>query len=105
MPTIACDHNTCTKEVYDCKRCGGSGIDPNTKNCPYCTRGRVKGFRDCEKCKGNGYIIDRFGDKIKCSNCDGAKKIYVDEKCAYCNGTFTVSMDCLACKGRGKVEK
>ena len=85
-----------------CRRCGGTGFEPNmTKNCPYCSRGRVKHFYDCQTCWGAGYITNSNGDKVKCSTCDGAKKIYVDEECAYCKGTGTVKKECMSCNGRG----
>lgn len=94
-----------SSEQYDCKRCNGTGIDPLVKDCPYCKRGRVQHIRDCERCKGSGYTIDRFGDKVKCSNCDGTGKKYVDEECANCHGTFTVKMKCMNCHGSGKVTR
>lgn len=85
-----------------CQRCGGTGYEPNlTKACPYCNRGRVQHIRDCEKCWGEGYIKNNSGQKIKCSRCDGTGKVYVDEQCAYCNGTGSVRKECLSCNGRG----
>ena len=85
-----------------CPRCGGSGYEQNmTKNCPYCNRGRVQHFYSCQKCWGEGYITNNSGQKVKCPTCDGAKQIYVDEQCAYCNGTGAVRKECNVCNGRG----
>lgn len=85
-----------------CQKCGGSGYEPNmTKACPYCNRGRVQHFYQCQKCWGDGYIIDSQGQRVKCPKCDGAKQIYVDEQCAYCNGSGSVPKECITCGGRG----
>ena len=85
-----------------CQRCGGTGYESNmTKACPYCNRGRVQHFYQCQKCWGEGYILNSQGQKVKCPTCDGAKQIYVDEQCAYCNGTGTVRKECMSCNGRG----
>lgn len=92
--------------TYVCKRCDGSGYEPSmTKACPYCNRGRVQHYRNCEVCRGEGYSTDRYGDKQKCTNCDGTGKKYVDETCAYCDGTGSVRMKCMTCHGSGTVEK
>ncbi|MBD5191500.1 MAG: hypothetical protein HDS88_01270 [Bacteroidales bacterium] len=102
----ATETNTESGETYVCKRCDGTGYEPSmTKNCPYCTRGRVKHFRDCEKCYGSGYTTNKYGDKEKCYNCDGTGKKHVDEQCAYCNGTGSVRMTCMQCKGSGTVNR
>lgn len=95
-----------SSETYVCKRCDGSGYEPTiTKACPYCTRGRVKHFCNCNVCRGNGYTINKYGDREKCNNCDGTGKLYVDEECAYCHGTGSVKMQCMACHGTGTVNK
>lgn len=96
-------HETNSKSVQTtCQRCGGSGYEPNmTKACPHCNRGRVRHFYQCQKCWGEGYITNSQGQRVKCPNCDGAKQIYVDEQCAYCNGSGTVRKECLKCGGRG----
>ena len=99
-------NNSKSGETYTCKRCDGTGYEPSmTKNCPYCNRGRVQHFRDCEKCHGDGYTINKYGDKEKCYNCDGTGKKYVDEICSYCNGTGSVKMTCTQCHGSGTVNK
>lgn len=99
-----CDSHS--RETYVCKRCDGSGYEPTmVKGCPYCNRGRVQHFRDCEKCWGKGSITNKYGDPEKCYNCDGTGKKYVDETCAYCNGTGSVKMTCMGCNGSGTVEK
>ena len=89
-------------EQTPCQRCGGSGYESNmTKACPYCNRGRVQHFYQCQKCWGEGYITNSQGQKVKCPNCDGAKQIYVDEPCAYCNATGSVLKECIMCGGKG----
>lgn len=97
---------TNNSETYVCKRCDGTGYEPSiTKGCPYCNRGRVQHFRNCEVCYGEGFQIDKYGDKQKCRNCDGTGKLYVEEICAYCNGTGAVKMTCMTCHGTGSVQK
>lgn len=93
-------------EQTTCKRCGGSGYELNmTKDCPYCKRGRVKHFYQCQKCWGEGYVTNSQGQRVKCPTCDGAKQIYVDEQCAYCQGTGSVRKECLSCNGSGVVNR
>lgn len=103
VPAIG--HESCTSEKYVCKRCNGTGYENMTKNCPYCNRGKKSGYVDCNRCKAQGVITDRYGDKVKCPSCDGAKRVYMEAKCAYCNGTGEVKMECMSCHGAKYVER
>lgn len=96
-------------ETYDCKNCNGTGIWEMTRICRRCggsgeLRGEVK---VCEKCLGEKYVIDRFGDRVPCKRCEG-RGGYMTEgggTCDKCNGTGEEEMPCPNCKGRGTVEK
>ncbi len=95
-----------TQKRYDCKRCGGSGQDPYVvKTCPKCKEGTVERWVDCSTCNGMGYIVDRYGDRTKCSECDGAKKVHATVTCPSCGGNYQEPITCMQCNGKGYVIK
>ncbi len=98
--------NTETQEVYDCKRCDGSGYDRLTQTCPSC-QGRKKSTRSerCGTCSGSGVVTDRYGDKVTCPTCKGERMKITIETCSSCNGKGDIPMKCRACNGTGKVTR
>lgn len=66
---------------------------------------------NCPNCKGEGYEIDAFKDKIKCYFCKGKQKVPestlyydgIDKKpCTFCNGTGKRNQNvCFYCQGKG----
>lgn len=103
-------HHDCSKnesqEVYDCKRCNGTGVDPLTYPCSSCGGQKViTKIINCPTCNGKGTIKDRFGDDQKCPECDGARKILDKKTCSKCGGTGEEKRPCRNCNGTGKVER
>lgn len=103
-------HRDCSKsdshELYDCKRCNGTGVDPYTYPCSSCGGQKViSKIIDCPTCHGNGTIKDRFGDDQKCPECDGARKILDKRTCSKCGGSGEEKRSCRSCNGTGKVER
>ena len=103
---VKTDSSTATQETYDCKRCGGTGIDPMTQTCPVC-KGAKKGTvsKWCEPCSGSGVVKDRFGDDVTCPTCKGQKMMISVVECETCHGTGTAEMKCMSCKGAKKVTR
>ena len=96
-----CDHGRVTKvRVVKCKRCCGTGADPNYTS-----------FHRCRDCDGTGEVKEKYkafcpachgdykgfkGDKI-CRDCSGTGKV----RCSFCEGTGNYT--CSFCHGKGKI--
>lgn len=99
-------HTHATEEQYVCKRCDGAKVDPYvTKNCVHCNKGTVEQYMDCAACNGLGYTVDKYGDKSKCTACDGAKAVRTKVTCPDCGGNYQQPLPCLQCKGTGYVNR
>lgn len=91
---------------YVCKRCNGSGVEPQEFACSKCNgRGETSSIMNCPRCNGVGTVKDRYGDDQRCPECDGAKKILRKSTCHKCYGSGTEKRACWSCKGSGYVEK
>ena len=88
---------------YRCKSCDGKGYSW-TRTCSSCSgKGQKMNIVDCQRCGGNGYTRDTYGEKIKCTRCDDSKKEIKYTTCASCNGRGEVNMPCRTCNGKGEV--
>lgn len=101
------NNNADTQETYVCKRCDGTGLEPNlTKTCPSCN-GSKKQTKShyCSECNGSGTVIDKYGDRVTCPSCKGQRMVIEESQCTTCGGTGSVRMTCTSCHGSKVVNR
>lgn len=90
----------------DCSRCNGTGKDPLTYPCKYCTNGQVEKLEtnSCSMCSGSGRVTSSSGVEQNCPSCSGSGRKYVNKMvtCSSCGGSGEERRSCRSCGGTGK---